>query len=49
SPSTTTNRHPQIQTQTTTATINSQFFPIHDEDNEYRPYMSVKRKLSGLS
>jgi hypothetical protein len=29
-------------------TMNLQFFPIHDEDDEHRPYMSIKRKLSGL-
>jgi hypothetical protein len=29
-------------------TMNSHFFPIHDEDDEHRPYISVKRKLSGL-
>ena len=31
-------------------TMNAHFFPIHDEDDEEddRPYMSVKRKLSGL-
>ncbi len=36
--------HPQTQSTTT----NSHFFPVHEEDDEHRPYMSVKRKLSGL-
>ena len=36
--------HPQNQL----TTVNSQFFPTYDEDDERRPYMSVKRKLSGL-
>jgi hypothetical protein len=34
--------------QSQSTTMNSQFFPMHDEDDEHRPYISVKRKLSGL-
>ena len=35
--------HPQIHL----TTMNSHFFPMYDEDNEHRPYLNVKRKLSG--
>ena len=39
-----------ILPQNQSTTMNAHFFPIHDEDDEEddRPYMSVKRKLSGL-
>ncbi len=29
-------------------TISPQFYPIDNDDNEHRPYMSIKRKLSGI-
>lgn len=42
-----------ILPQNQSTTMTSQFFPIHDEDNdddnEHRQYISVKRKLSGLN
>jgi hypothetical protein len=38
-----------ILPQNSSTTMNTHFFPIHDEDDDDdRPYMSVKRKLSGL-
>jgi hypothetical protein len=37
-----------ILPQNQSITTNSQLFPVHDNDNEHRPYISVKRKLSGL-
>jgi hypothetical protein len=35
--------------QNQSTTMNAHFFPIHNEDDDDdRPYISVKRKLSGL-